>query len=123
MSGHGKPNAATPSKEERTMAHFHEQKGICWICGFPMLPFSTGQGMPRMSATLDHLAERNSTNGASRPTKAAHRVCNSARGHNHTVSEKHLADMDKLFSTRSWRLSTFGGNDPGYSPQASGEPR
>ena len=96
------------TKKDRIMAHFHEQEGKCWICGFPMMPYSTTTPMSRVAATLDHLAERNSTNGRTRPTKAAHRMCNSARGHASGIDGKILNRITRLFQNQAWVKMVFG---------------
>ena len=84
---------------------FLEQNGLCWICNQPMFPprkrknnltYTNG-----FETTIDHLDEKNSTNGKKRRIKAAHAKCNSIRHHLPLQDEKiilHIEILKKKFS-------------------------
>lgn len=57
---------------------FEEQKGLCWLCGEPMLL----DGRSPKFASFDHVIPK-SEGGTTYHTnlKLAHRKCNSARNH------------------------------------------
>ena len=77
---------------------FDDQNGICWLCHHPMEPDEV---------SADHVIPQKYckgkwTNADPRPLKAAHKICNSLRGHDLTerppyyYHEKRLAIEAKL---------------------------
>lgn len=89
------PSINTTPTYRRTLHLFKKQNGICWICGLIMLPPADRKKPNRFTATLDHLAPRNSGYSIDipRPVKAAHRGCNSSRHHNNTVPKGQIKAM------------------------------
>jgi hypothetical protein len=108
---------------------FNRQNGLCWICGLPM--HQPKQGKPyepphAYAPTIDHLEPKRlelspnigisnkpkslfKLEGRSRPTKAAHRICNNLRGHkpiDHLKVRNHIKAIHLKFA-RS-KLSDLG---------------
>lgn len=98
------------ARRRRVIALAEAQGWCCWICGHRMLrPKPPGQGNPsRIDATLDHLEPRHKRpRNTPREVKAAHRWCNSARGHAGALSRRHQARIDILFSNPAWVKLAF----------------
>lgn len=96
-------------KRKRTLHLWNEQKGICWICGHPMLKpdIENPKRKPnRWGTTIDHLKPNDKS---FRHIKAAHLVCNNTR-HHKGVDEiaTHIVWVGKFFSNRDWLMSSFG---------------
>lgn len=89
-------------KRRRLLRLFKEQGGRCWLCGHYMRVPTSGGGVSKIEATLDHLVPRNPPGVMKpRPQKAAHRMCNNTRGHGE-LPEKIRKQIDALFANPKW---------------------
>lgn len=81
--------SATRRKVERL---YKEQGGICPWCKLPMYFLDTHSSL---YPTVDHLRP---SDGKFREAVAAHRFCNSARGHKESLTHKCLAKAYRIWS-------------------------
>lgn len=90
---------------------YEKQSGLCWICGYPMLPVnfekrSRGRSSARWEVTVDHIGVKD---GSCRPKKAAHFACNSARHHDDVKDiGEFLKGVTTKFQNENWVKSIFG---------------
>lgn len=83
------------NKRERLIKQFNKQRGICPWCGLIMI---LAKRTLAVSATIDHLEPKLLNGCQKNPERrfvVAHRLCNSARGHAPSITDKARTQIKK----------------------------